>query len=134
MAKRRWYRLGPGCEWDGLTAGTTILGVREAQMKVLKQGFMLPSGELLAGAPPILPEEWFGFDDGATDIRDLYLNSRVIIPYDPSETELDFAYEHMYPGLKPKTAKRSSDKTVDESVADEQADKPIEDSEDNHGE
>lgn len=135
MAERKWYKLGKGCEYDGLVAGTTIRGVREAQMKVLKQGFVLPDGTLLAGAPPILPEEWFGFGEEAEDIRDLYVNKEVIVSYIPSDAELDYAYEHMFPALKPKASptKSRSKKIKDDESASE-ADEPIENSEVDDGE
>lgn len=124
MAKRQWYRLGPGCEWDGLTAASTIANVRVIQTKVLKTAFILPDGTRFDGAPPIVPEEWFNYD-GGDDIRDLFLENGIIVPYEPAEHELAFAYEHMFPKLKPvitPTPKRNIRKQDDvdsvESVSD----------------
>ena len=138
---RQWYRLGPGCEEDGLVAATTIVGVREAQTKILKRGFMLPDKTWFEGAPPIIPEEWFKYD-GGEDIRDLFLRKEIIVAYTPENYELDFAYEHMFPSLKPapapaptkRVSSRSKSNEAIESVAlDDSDDTPIEESEDDNG-
>lgn len=134
MGKRQWYRIGPGCEADGLVAGTTIEGVRLLQTKVLKDRFELPDGTVHRGAPPIVPDEWFGFDDAGENIKALFLRKEIIVPYEPIQSELDFAYDVMFPGLKPAPApKRSSrSKKQDETESDESddiAETPIEDNE-----